>query len=167
MSREDAASTEPLTANASVASTAAPVTPEASASTPSGSAPQAGEPAYVSAPRTVRVTQQPDRTVYVDPPSAPAPPESRDLSTAGAWVTVLESLPQSDNSYADAQSRATSLTRASAPEPFVLDSSNTPGLRGGYWAVVVGYYGSESNTRSACPSFGRAQGGTCYPRQLK
>lgn len=81
---------------------------------------------------------------------------------AGSWILVLDSLNQSTNSLEVANTRA-----AGIPGSVVVDSSQTPGLNGGYWAIVSkGYYGSKDAASADCGTYGRSASGACYPRRI-
>ncbi|WP_226344383.1 hypothetical protein [Agilicoccus flavus] len=77
-------------------------------------------------------------------------------------MLVLESLPKSTYSLASANATAARIGSAS-----VLDSSTTPGLNSGYWAVVHDtYFSSKSAATAWCSSHSRSVGGACYPRRI-
>lgn len=79
------------------------------------------------------------------------------------WVLVLQSLPQSSTRLSGALRRA---ERLSTPghKVVVIDSSETPGLNGGYWTVAEVGFHSRADAVSACSAHGRPVGGSCYPR---
>lgn len=81
---------------------------------------------------------------------------------AGSWLTVLDSLPQGQFSLDQARSRAGELGSGLV----VVDSSSTPGLTPGYWAVVVPQLKSESAARAMCAQYGRTPSGACYGRHV-
>ena len=172
MNRGQEPATQPVTAVSTPTTQAeTPNTPGATPTSASPTAPSvAQQTVFVAPPQTVTVMPQPERTVYV------APEPERDsryvqendqwAGLHGSWVTVLDSIPKNNMSRASARARAATLERSGAPKPFVLDSSQTPGLNSGYWAIVVGHYATESAARSACGQLGRPVGGSCYPRQI-
>ncbi|MEL4356472.1 MULTISPECIES: serine/threonine-protein kinase [unclassified Luteococcus] len=141
---------------------------------PTSSAPTAtspDQPASTSAPtqtQTVQVTQvvQPAQTVTVQQTTTQqAPQEGLAEAPVGKWVLVLESLEQGKYSYADASAKAASLSTSGATV-HVLDSTDTPGLRSGYWALAVLPFDSRGEATAMCPQMGRETGDKCYPRRV-
>lgn len=116
-------------------------------------------------------------TATIGPPSVvptepqTAPPTASVAATApggapvpsGSYILVLDSLEQTRYSAQDALQRAAGIPGGVA----VVDSSTTPGLRAGYWALVSSrYFGSEAEARRGCSQFGRDPSGACYPRRI-
>lgn len=100
------------------------------------------------------------------PASTPSPSvDSADTAPDGAWVTVLASLDQDKTALAKARSRATRLS-TSKVRVYVLDSTNTPGLNPGYWALVLMPFPTRAKAAAACATVDRSVGGTCYPRLI-
>ena len=88
-----------------------------------------------------------------------------DTAPEGSWVTVLASLDQDETTLAKARARARGLSTSEA-SVHVLDSTATPGLNPGYWALVLMPYASRTKAVAACATVGRSAGGTCYPRLI-
>lgn len=95
--------------------------------------------------------------------TAPAGPAT---APSGKWVLVLESLPQASTTLpqADAQAQRLSTEDRSV---LVIDSSATPGLNAGYWALVLMPFETRARAAAACADMGRALGGACYPRHIE
>ncbi len=83
----------------------------------------------------------------------------------GTWITVLESLPKTEFSLAQAEAKAAALSAVGRPVS-VIDSDATPGLNKGFWALGVTGSSSREAAAAQCAAFGRQAGGTCYPRQV-
>ena len=83
------------------------------------------------------------------------------LMPTGSWVTVLESVPHSEG-LAEAEHRAAGFSTGMV---HLVDTADHPGMTPGYYAVVVGPYGSEDAARDGCSLVGRDLGGTCYARR--
>lgn len=100
------------------------------------------------------------RTPSISAPSGPA------RAPVGKWVLVLESLPQARTTLkeANAQARRLSTEQRSV---LVIDSSATPGLNSGYWALVLLPFETRVQAASACADMGREVGGSCYPRHIE
>lgn len=82
---------------------------------------------------------------------------------AGSWVLVLESYPK--DRYSPDQARE--LAAALPGRTTVVDSSQTAGMRSGFWAVVSeAAFPAEADARAACGEFGRKASGACYPRRV-
>lgn len=175
------AGTSPSTTVPSVAAGAG-----ASTSLRAGSAaPSAGTPSTVTVP-TVQTSQGVAPVVVTAPvpgptggahPSGGATPtvrdggakkatSSADTLPAGAWVTVLESLEQPKTSLAEARATASQVSAEGGRPVYVLDSTRTPPLVPGYWAVVAGPHASEADALANCAIFGRSVGEECYARHL-
>ncbi len=150
----------PAAAPAQVAATPAP-TQAPSVAVPAAT-PAPGGQANAPAPAPATVTS----SVTV----APAAPREEPVYTTtesqlpyGSYVLVLDSLPKSRYSLASAYGKAGRIVSAT-----VIDSSNTPGLNSGYWAVIhERYFWTKSDATSWCSSHGRSVGGSCYPRRLR
>ncbi|GAB47120.1 hypothetical protein MOPEL_003_01460 [Mobilicoccus pelagius NBRC 104925] len=80
---------------------------------------------------------------------------------SGTWILVLESYPKGRYSADDARAK-----ERGVPGPTtVVDSSLTPGLRPGYWAVVSDeWFSTKPEANRACGVFGRSASGACYAR---
>lgn len=103
--------------------------------------------------------------VPAGPPAAQAPGVP-DVLPVGAWVTVLESLDKGQVTLADARATADQIA-VNGRVPWVADSSVTPGMNPGYWALVdPAPYDSQATAAAVCALYGRQGGGTCYPRRI-
>lgn len=89
--------------------------------------------------------------------------EMVDTVSTGNWILVLESKEKSRYSLADVRSMANEMGSSGL---LVIDSSETPGLNGGYWAIVYGSFSSEETARDSCGDVGRSAGDGCYPRYV-
>ncbi len=132
----------------------APTVVPAPAPAPGGQATALPAPAPAPAPATVTVT--------APPADSPTYTTSESQLPYGSYVLVLDSLPKSRYSLESAYGTARRIGGAT-----VIDSSKTPGLNSGYWAVIDdGYYWSQSAAKAACAQHGRGVGGACYPRRI-
>lgn len=87
---------------------------------------------------------------------------SPDTVEPGVWVLVLESYPKDQYTLAQARELASAISWNVS----VIDSSTTPGLNSGYWAVINGNYQSEDTARESCYVVDRTVGDKCYPRYV-
>lgn len=180
LGREEAPA--PSTASASSPSTAtstAPTPPPAQGASPSAvpqhvsssAAPQAAPPAAAPQPAAPPAAPPPAAPPpaaappAAPPAAAPAPAENAPGAAAvpaGSYVLVLESLPKSERSAAEALE-----VSASLPGTTVVDSSATRGMTPGYWAVISGeWWSSSSAAADSCRAYGRSASGACYPRRV-
>lgn len=104
---------------------------------------------------------EPGQQMSTSTPSAASPATAPD----GAWVTVLASLNQDEVTLAKAGARARKLSTSKA-KVYVLDSTKTPGLNPGYWALVLMPFPTRAKAAAACSAVDRSVGGTCYPRLI-
>ncbi len=104
---------------------------------------------------------EPGQQTSTSTPSAASPATAPD----GAWVTVLASLNQDEVTLAKAGARARKLSTSKA-KVYVLDSTRTPGLNPGYWALVLMPFPTRAKAAAACSAVDRSVGGTCYPRLI-
>lgn len=129
-------------------------------------APTPTQVAAPSAPRAgsatpTEATPVPKVTATVTP--SPVDRPGRAAVADGSWILVLDSLPQKSVSAAEARSRPQDIQG----NVTVIDSSLTPGLNPGYWAIVSAEgYPSEAAARAACADFGRRPSDDCYPRRV-
>lgn len=128
--------------------------------------------AVAAAPPQVTVTQ------VVTPPagqSTPAAPQESGaaalsntvpgpaIAPSDSWILVFDSLEQSRYSVDEAEARSNNVSGST----MVVDSSQTPGLRSGYWAVVsADWYPTKEAAESACAQHGRPVSGSCYGRRI-
>lgn len=82
-----------------------------------------------------------------------------------SWVTVLASVSK-DKPLSVARQQADEIATEWDVEVSVLDTDQTMGLNGGYWAVVMTGFGTGAEARDACSLVGRDVGGSCYGRQI-
>lgn len=103
--------------------------------------------------------------VVAEPAPAPAAAadDVADVLPTGHWILVLESKEQSRYSLADVRALAAA---DGAPGLLVVDSSATPGLKAGYWAIVYGSFATKSQASDSCYHVNRSAGGRCYPRYV-
>ena len=92
-------------------------------------------------------------------------PDSPNLAP-GTWVTVLQSLNKRDVPLADAYAMAGQLSAQWGVDVYVFDSSVTPGMNAGYWALTLISFPSNDAARAACSWVGRVPGDECYGRQI-
>lgn len=85
---------------------------------------------------------------------------------AGSWVTVLDSVSQSDGSLVEARAVANLVSAQYGATVYVVNSGSYPGLNSGYWAVVMIGYSSNEQARAACSQVGRVPGDDCYGRKI-
>ena len=83
----------------------------------------------------------------------------------GSWVTVLASISK-DEPLGVARQQADGIAAEWDVELSVVDTDQTPGLNGGWWAVVMTGFGTGAEARDACSRVGRDVGGSCYGRQI-
>jgi hypothetical protein len=115
-------------------------------------------------------TVAPDATVTPDP-SATGDPSPSDEGTGGtvatwpagrsAWTVILLSSPERP----PADERAQELVDAGT-EAGVLDSDDFSSLRGGYWVVFSGQYGSSASAESALAAIPGAEADGAYVREV-
>ena len=133
--------------------TPAPEAQEADTQQPETQAPEAPSP----------TTEQPAASVE---PTAGNGAADLALPASGTWILILQSMPQNEKSLAEAQALASQLA-VPAYDVVVVDSSSTPGLNSGYWAVSVVSFSSQDAASAACAAFSRAVGPACYPRLIE
>lgn len=147
--------------------------------------PTTAEPAPPTAPQTPAQTPTqapsptPTRTTTPTPTPTPTPTASEttqeptthpDIVTelpAGSWVTVLQSLRQSDTTAEQAVARANEWSRPDH-KAVALDSNAFSGsLSPGLFPIVVPGASSAQAALDVCQAFGIDDRNKCYPRQIK
>lgn len=147
---------------------APPTAPQTPAQTPTQ------EPSPTPSPTR---TPSPTPTATTEPSATPEPTETTQAPTthpdivtelpAGSWVTVLQSLRQSDTTAEQAVARANEWSR---PEhkAVALDSNAFSGsLSPGLFPIVVPGASSAQEALAVCHDFGIDDRNKCYPRQIK
>lgn len=122
----------------------------------------------ITTPQAGRVTPR-DADARPPSPTQPATTARRGQGVtslpSGSWITVLESLPKDEYTFAVAQAFAAELAD-SGSNVWVIDSDAIPGLNGGYWVLGVTERYSRDGAVAVCDTFGREAGGSCYPREV-
>jgi septal ring-binding cell division protein DamX len=140
------------------------------APTPAPPAPTPAPPAATPTPTpTATATASPDATTTPDPAASGADPSPSDDAAGGdvgswpegrsGWTVVLLSSPD----RAGADERARELAGAGT-EVGVLDSDDFSSLRGGYYVVFSGRYGSRDRAEAALAALPDA--GEAYVRRV-
>lgn len=125
---------------------------------------QAGRPAPAVSSSTSPDRGAASRSIDNRAPTTSAPAEvALPRASTGTWIAVLESLPKSEFTQAEALAKASSMSSLLS----VADIDATPGLNGGYWAIVVLDQPSRAAAASACTRVGREVGPLCYPREIR
>lgn len=83
----------------------------------------------------------------------------------GSWVTVLASISQDEPVWV-ARQQADEIAAKWNVAVSVVDTDQTSGLNGGWWAVVMTGFHTGAEARDACSRVGRDVGGSCYGRQI-
>jgi hypothetical protein len=108
-----------------------------------------------------------DSTPTSTPTRTPAPPAANQPYVArGRWVAVLDSKDKTDTTLAEARAQAAQIAGAWGVPVDVFDSSTRPGMRPGYWALVLASFDSNEAARAACASVGRVPSDACSGRQI-
>lgn len=125
-----------------------------------------GVPAPDPAPGPVEPVPSPsppDRSTAAQTTSSPTFESQADAVRTGQWILVLDSKDQDTWTLDE--------VRRLAREQFgsrvqVIDSTQTPGLNAGYWAIVYGSFSTEDRARDGCSEVGLTPSGACYPRYI-
>jgi hypothetical protein len=110
--------------------------------------------------------------VVTAPPKTPQLPGKIVLGTPGAgkvaetgWIVILASIP-TDAGQSSATSFAKTAGKAGVGKISILNSSNRKPLRGGFWVVYTGPYGSLTQVSAAADNIHKSGFTSAYIREL-